>query len=122
MADWQRTLYLQPEWDQASDDGIALGTLAGVIAKRLRALKPFDDEYLDGMRDDIADEFESLRDDPDADRDWFNAVMDNLYDWADMRLDGDVLGGKKVCWVDRFTARQPVPQTFPAHMMGEGDG
>ena len=103
MARWQRTLKLQPEWDKAAEDEITVNQLAGVIARRLKDLRPFggDLAYLDEARDEIVDEFDWLAKDADAGTDDFDNIMESLYDWADTRLDDD-WNGKKVCWVDRF--------------------
>ena len=56
---------------------------------------------IDEKRDELVDEFRSLSEDPDADLNDLDYVMDELYDWADIGLDGR-WNGKKVCWVETF--------------------
>jgi hypothetical protein len=106
MANWQRHLYLNPEWQQAKDGSITIQALAAVIAKRLRALRPFGerDEDLNEKRDEIAEEFEYIAKTPDATRDDFDNWMCDLYDWGDTRLE-QVWNGKKVCWVDTMSRK-----------------
>lgn len=96
MANWQRTLPLKDVWP--TED---VHVIASAIADRLPKLKPLGDWHLDEERDDIADEFKSLADDPTAHADDFNCVLERLYDWADTKLDGN-WNGKKVCWVQTF--------------------
>ena len=105
MANWQRKIILNPEWDQAKDGEISYQELAAVITKRLRALKPFKAE-LDDLNEElteIADEFEWLGASADTNVAAIDDLMHRLYDWGDQRLDGD-WNGKKVCWVDTLTS------------------
>jgi hypothetical protein len=111
MTDWKRTLYLQPEWDQASNDEIPIQKLAGVIAERLKALADFGGEhdYVDDEKRDLIDEFEDMsRDDTLTVAD-FDGVMQSLYDWGDRQLSGQFFDAEKVCWIDRF--KQPAKAT-----------
>ena len=96
MADWQRTLPLKDVGQTRNHHRIA-----AVIAERLPKLRPLGDVHLDQERDDIAEEFASIAADPSADVEDFDAVMHQLYNWADTKLDGD-WNGKKVCWVQTF--------------------
>ncbi|TPM59012.1 hypothetical protein FJ959_09065 [Mesorhizobium sp. B2-2-4] len=105
MANWQRTLKLQPEWRMAQEGEITHQALAGVIAARLAALQPFGEGVgrtmmdFDDERQDIADGFEALSEDDSATREHFDWMMSDLYDWADQSMDSK-WNGKKVCWVD----------------------
>lgn len=104
MANWQRKLVLNPEWEQAQEHEITIHELALSIAKKLRALRPFKSEFddLNEEREDLAETFECLAEDTAATRANFNYEMDSLYSWGDQRLDGD-WNGKKVCWIDTMT-------------------
>lgn len=102
MANWQRHLRLQPEYGRAQDDELSICELAGVVAKRLRALRPLGDESLDNERDEIAEEFESLAGDPNASTNDFDEAMHRLFDWGDTSLD-ESWNGKKACWVDTIS-------------------
>lgn len=104
MANWQRTLRLWPEWDQASEGEIAIQELAAVVAKRLRALRdsPEPHAHLNDERDDIADEFDALAGDKSIDAEDFDGLMHSLYGWADTQIGGKFFDAKKVCWIDQW--------------------
>ena len=111
MAQWQRKLLLNPEWDQAQDDLISTQELAKSVATKLRALRPFkaglDD--INDERDEIADNFENLAEDKTATQQDFNSIMEDLFNWGDQRLDGE-WNGKKVCWIDHMTTVEYVKE------------
>jgi seryl-tRNA synthetase len=101
MANWQRTLRLNPEWDQAQEHLITTQELARSVAAKIRAMRPFMGE-LENLTDEvveIADELEGLAEDQSATQQDFNCVMQSLYDWGDQKLDEN-WNGKKVCFVD----------------------
>lgn len=102
MAKWQRKIYLQPHWHQASEHEISIQELAGVVAKKLRGIVPFKVEDIESKRLDLVAEFEWLAKSPDSDREDFDFWMEELYDWGDTRLDNE-WNGKKVCWIDIIT-------------------
>jgi len=102
MSDWQRRLKLQPEWDQAGDGTIPIQELAKIISNRLSELAPFPEEQIEEERLDLAAEFKCLSVDSELTYKKFNHIMNALYDWADTSLDHNLLGGRKVCWVDIF--------------------
>lgn len=99
MADWQRTLRLNPEWQRAQDGDLSIQYLASTTARRLKSLSPFGDDAIDDERDELVWQFEQIAADQDASTSDFDAVMGDLYDWADTRLD-EKWAGKRVCWVD----------------------
>lgn len=104
MADWQRKLILNPEWDQAQEHEISTQELARSVAVKLRALKPFGTSLaeLNDERDGIAEEFDDLAANKSATQQDFNYAMQSLYDWGDQRISPE-WNGKKVCWVDTMT-------------------
>lgn len=102
MANWQRTIKLNPEWDQCGDDEITRQELAASIARKLNALRPIPDDGSEERRLELVDTFEGMGGDEDLSEREFNGMMDELYDWGDMRLD-DNWNGKKVCWIDCMT-------------------
>lgn len=110
MAQWQRKLILNPEWDQAQDNLITTQEMARSVAAKLRALKPFKAEFddINEERDEIAENFEALSEDGAATQRDFNSAMEDLFNWGDQRLDGD-WNGKKVCWVDTMTTVEVSP-------------
>ena len=102
MANWKHTIRLNPEWDEAKAGKMKTHELAAVIAKRLQALPPFR-ASIDDERNDIAAEFAAFADEAADDVEWFDHIMDRLYDWGDISLDGKFFGGKKCCWIDTMS-------------------
>ncbi len=99
MADWQRHLKLNPEWDRAKDGEITVQDLARSVAEKLRALRRLDDD-VESEKDDLVAQFEDIAASEGGDEArWFDDVMHDLYNWGDTRLDG-TWNGKKVCWID----------------------
>lgn len=102
MAQWQRTLNLDPEWTLAKDKVITIQALSGIVSERLKGLVPFKEEHIENDREELVDKFKELYEqvEPEADADEFDELMDQLCDWADTKLDSH-WNGKKVCWVKR---------------------
>ncbi len=102
MANWTRKLDLKDVWHTDGEDPshpspAELAKLAGIIAARLKAIRPYDDADVNEERDMLVERFEELsRSQPDADD--FDDVMSDLYDWGDLPLDNK-WAGKKVCWI-----------------------
>lgn len=96
MANWQRTLNLKDVWDTKE-----VLLIAKTISDRLRGLPPVGNEHIDYQREELVEQFADLADDTSSDRDDFDELMSNLYDWADTPLDRE-WNGKKVCWVATF--------------------
>jgi hypothetical protein len=105
MAKWQRTIKLNPEWDQCSDDEITRQELAASIARKLSALRPLAHEWAEETRLELAETFEDMSRDETLSEDEFNGMMNDLYDWGDTSLDSH-WNGAKPCWIDCMT---PVP-------------
>ena len=103
MANWQLKLQLGDVYHS----GLPIPALAKTVAERLAALKItalmlLAASDLEDLREDIILEFLALAADPSADADSFDAVMEQLYDWADIALD-EKWNGRKACWVDTTT-------------------
>lgn len=102
MANWQRNLDLRDIWSMGEDEE-KIPELAGIVATRLKALKPFGDEDIDDEKADIVQDFEELAKmkPEDCTFDDFNNTLDRLYDWGDTHLD-DEWNGKRVAWIGTF--------------------
>ena len=98
MANWQRKLSLIDEWNKHDTGEITIQALAKLVAERIRSLDKFGDEEIDEQRDEIANDFEALAEDENADVNDFDYMLQSLYDWGDRSLD-DKWNGKKVCWI-----------------------
>ncbi len=99
MANWQRHLDLKLAWQQALNKDITIQQLAKITAKQLKALKPFNDPNIEEEKDDLVEQFEMLADNLDADTDEFDYIMQDLYNWGDIKISGDFFDAKKVCWI-----------------------
>ena len=93
MAQWQRHLDIKAEWESGD-----VHLIARTLSERLRKLEPFGDKCLDSTRDELADQFADLANDPKAEASDFDEIMEELYIWADTSLSPG-FGGKKACWV-----------------------
>lgn len=113
MADWQRKINLNPEWSQCKAGEITLQECARSIAVKLRELAPFspDPRDINFNRDLLATSFEDIANEQDPDRDEFDGLMTDLYDWGDTALDSK-WNGKKVCWIETM---------LPARQKGTAD-
>ncbi len=93
MANWQRKLDLRDVWPSKD-----VSVIAKAIADRLSRLTPLNDEHLDWKREELAEEFAGIASEADPEVNEFDAVMSELYDWGDTKLDGH-WNGKAVCWI-----------------------
>jgi hypothetical protein len=85
MANWRYTINIQPEWSQAQDDQLSIRSLIYVIKERFESSNLPQD-----LRDDFEDFMDSLEqlveesdEDGDVDADEFDAVWNDVYNWAD---------------------------------------
>jgi hypothetical protein len=100
MANWATTLNLLPEYDEARAGNITIQALAAVVAERLGKLKwP---AQFESDQEELADEFDCLSQDPDANVSDFDDVLERLYDVADARIDNSPWPYRKLCWVKTF--------------------
>ncbi len=102
MANWQRKVFLNPEWRQAKDGEINYQQLAASMVDKLKGIRPFEDQHLNDCLDEIRGGFEFLAEDADTQAVDIDEFMQELYDWGDQRLD-DKWPYKKVCWVDTIS-------------------
>ncbi len=102
MANWQRTLDISNAWQKADKKQISTISFAKTIIKELKQLTEFT-RYTDIEKQklDLIDEFEDFVLTNEDDEEFFDNLMEKLYDWADTSLDGKV-GGKKACWIRTF--------------------
>jgi len=116
MARWQFTLELGEFYHKYSPDGdgeITLSELAGKVAEKIKELAPRIIKLAKrrtiywGLGEELENEilplFEEIAENcGDDDIEDFNYAMEQLYDWADIKLDNE-WNGKRVCWVDTFS-------------------
>ena len=98
MSDWQSRLDLTDVWNK-HPDRITIQELCKTISERLRKLNPTRvPDYVVEEKENIADEFEILSIDKETTVEEFDDIMQDLYDWGDIRLDNKFIG-RKVCWI-----------------------
>jgi hypothetical protein len=110
MANWQFKLELGDAW-QAYDEDENVQKLAGTVAERIKALVPSIKRVptptyrrMAGVLEkDILPMFEEVRDDESMGVEDFDSALENLYDWADTRLDNE-WNGRAMCWIDTLKA------------------
>ncbi len=99
MSQWMRTLDISKEWQEAKDGSITPKQLATVIANKLSGLSSLAalNVESDWEKEDLIEAFRDFS--PDDSKDSFDSLMEELYDWADISLDGQYIGKRKVCWI-----------------------
>lgn len=102
MPDWNRQLDITDIAKAYRADEIGVKELCAKVGKRVLAIRDFGGEHedLDDERREIGEEFEYIGTQEDTEIDDFDAVLSNLYDWADTPL-GPPAGSRtpKACWV-----------------------
>lgn len=102
MANWTYTLDLKDEWGKSKRDEIPIYELARIISEKLKVMKEkAPEKHLRwfSLLEEIIEEFESFAEAKEEDRDLFDNMMGNLYDWGDLVIrDGWPQG--KMCWIE----------------------
>lgn len=100
MSDWQRKLDFSAYTEKYDEGELSIQEFAKIIAEKQKSLRKFNDYDVDSKLEEIIRSFEDLAEDEEGldDESNFNYLLNDLYDWGDISLDGK-FGGKKVCWV-----------------------
>ena len=78
MAQWFHTLNIKEEWHQAKNNEITVQQLSEIIVKKLKKIK------IDSFeKDDLIMEFIEFSEDKSLDKDDFDDLWNEFYDWAD---------------------------------------
>lgn len=94
MANWLRTLDISEEWTKAKNLELGIQGLCETISNKLGLIKPFEDEYLSEIHEELLYLFEDMSLLKYVSFEHFNCVMNLLYDWGDLRTpEGNV------CWI-----------------------
>jgi hypothetical protein len=99
VAEWLRKIDLKPVWHKAKAGEVSTQVVAAEIARQLQAMQELGDDYIDMKRADLADEFDGFAEDGEASVQEFDRLMDELYDWGDMRVGEQGWPYRKVCWI-----------------------
>jgi len=101
MANWINVLDIKNEWDKVINNKIGTEELATIIAHKLSHINKGCNERLIKERDEIVADFIKFVA-CSEDTDEFDKLMNRLYDWGDTDIDGCVLYGRKLCWIQTF--------------------
>lgn len=101
MANWQSELDLSDVWGKIDTGELTIHELAGIVSIRLDKIRPSEDEEILASQLELVDAFLSISEDKECNVDDFDYEMQNIYDWADIKLDNS-WNGKKICWVRTF--------------------
>lgn len=101
MAQWQMKLKVKDFYHEYPDS-LTIQDVAQKMSERIDEKLPFVKSHFPDYLDDLEEiymQFRDLSEDPEADGDMFDWIMEDLYNWADTSLDGE-WNGKKLCWVE----------------------
>lgn len=105
MEQWQMEIDFTLSKKAYRDGTLSLEDFAESVAKLLTASLPkakkIDEEMAQDLEYNVIPLFEEIAEATDivyTVNDFDNA-LEALYDWADTRLDDDLIGGKRMCWI-----------------------
>ena len=98
MAAWMRTLNMRKGFNDFRAGNTTISELAFYVARSLKALDPYKLEEINEQLDDLVDMFDGFARSGSDDVDEFDDMMNELYDWADQKLDS-TWPGTGVAWV-----------------------
>lgn len=98
MAIWKQTLNLMDVFTSVQDEEISPREGLEKILSRFVALKPYEDEYVEGERQHLIEEIEMIIDD-DNDFEDVDYVLNELYDFGDIKISGEFFDAVKACWI-----------------------
>lgn len=101
MSKWKYHIDISDLHTAYEKNELAIPALAQRVAERIRASDAFQDTQHHERLTELADEFCEIDDDPD----WYDSVLNELYNWGDTWLDPHPLG-EKLCWINTI----PVPE------------
>ena len=99
MPKWIQTLNLSDQWKLCETKQITPNDLATSISNKLwRSLTPYDDEHVEGTRQELIESFRFASKTSRLTSDDLDNLMEDLYDWGDI----DIGQNAKVCWIKTF--------------------
>lgn len=98
MTTWKQTLNLADIFASVRDEEISPREGIEKILQRFSMLKPYEDEYVEGERQRIIEEIEMVIDDENDFED-VDYVLNELYDFGDIKISGNFFDVVKACWV-----------------------
>lgn len=98
MANWERKLDLRDVWRLALDNKITMCELAKIVADKLIKLRNFKFVSINDEKNDLTEKFQDLAANDETTKDDFDEVLEELYNWGDIRLNNE-WPPRKVCWI-----------------------
>ena len=107
MSQWQMKLEIKDVMQKLRSNEFTLQSGAKEIINRLEVLRPVvENKFADYLSEfeNVIDDFKVFAEDEsmNEENESFDYALDNLYDWGDIKLDGDYIGGKAMCWINNF--------------------
>ena len=99
MANWKYRLNVKDAWKRLKDNEISIQEFAGIAREKLKiiAISSPSDAILIGL---IA-ALDQMAQNEDADTDDFDALWDDVYNWADQET-ASTWPPSRLCWVSTF--------------------
>jgi len=107
MSQWQLKLEIKDIMEKLRYDEFTLQEGAKEIVNRLEKLRlVMESKFADYLTEfeEVIDDFEMFAEDDSMNDEVeeFDYRLGNLYDWGDIKLDNDIIGGKALCWINNF--------------------
>ena len=107
MSQWQMKLEIKDVMQKLRSNEFNLQSGAKEIINRLEVLRPVvESKFADYLSEfeNVIDDFKVFAEDEsmNEENESFDYALDNLYDWGDIKLDGDYIGGRAMCWINNF--------------------
>lgn len=98
MANWRHTVNISKEWQAVKDKTMEVWELTDVLSEHLKRINTNATDDVDWVLEDIIDELSDFAKDKITDVDAFDAIMHQVYDWADTPL-SDRWPCDRKCWI-----------------------
>ena len=92
---------IKDEWKKSNNSELSIQELSKIIAEKLSMIDIKNEDY-DYDRLNLIDRFIDLSEDEEIGFDDFNYVMNDLYDWGDIKVSNNSFWGEKLCWIKTF--------------------
>jgi hypothetical protein len=107
MSQWQMKLEIKDVMQKLRSNEFTLQNGAKEIIKRLEVLRPVvENKFADYLSEfeNVIDDFKVFSEDEsmNEENESFDYALDNLYDWGDIKLDNNYIGGRAMCWINNF--------------------
>jgi len=107
MSQWQMKLEIKDVMQKLRSNEFTLQSGAKEIINRLEVLRPVvENKFADYLSEfeNVIDDFKVFAEDEsmNEENESFDYALDNLYDWGDIKLDGDYIGGRAMCWINNL--------------------